>query len=86
MICLQEGDERFGAKSPEGVNSTFQPVFRSGSWSDKGPKQSMEDEFICVDDLTEYIGSSTGAFYGVYKICFIEYFKKVLFFKMIVCL
>ncbi|XP_010426702.1 PREDICTED: probable protein phosphatase 2C 47 [Camelina sativa] len=61
-----EGDERFGAKSPEGVNSTFQPVFRSGSWSDKGPKQSMEDEFICVDDLTEHIGSSTGAFYGVF--------------------
>lgn len=65
--CSQEGDERFGAKSPEGVNSTFQPVFRSGSWSDKGPKRSMEDEFICVDDLTEYIGSSTGAFYGVYE-------------------
>ncbi|KAG2329331.1 hypothetical protein Bca52824_000511 [Brassica carinata] len=59
-----EGEERFGAKSPEGQNSTWKPVFRSGSWSDKGPKRSMEDEFICVDDLKEHIGSSTGAFYG----------------------
>ncbi|XP_013592085.1 PREDICTED: probable protein phosphatase 2C 47 [Brassica oleracea var. oleracea] len=60
-----EGDERCG---PEGDNTTFQPVFRSGSWSDKGPKRSMEDEFICVDDLTEHIesSSSTGAFYGVF--------------------
>ncbi|KAF3528152.1 hypothetical protein DY000_02039368 [Brassica cretica] len=62
---LSEGDERCG---PEGDNTTFQPVFRSGSWSDKGPKRSMEDEFICVDDLTDHIGSSssTGAFYGVF--------------------
>ncbi|CAH8308663.1 unnamed protein product [Eruca vesicaria subsp. sativa] len=59
-----EGDKRCG---PEGEhNSTFKPVFRSGSWSDKGPKRSMEDEFICVDDLTDNIGSSTGAFYGVF--------------------
>ncbi|CAG7865216.1 hypothetical protein BRARA_I03483 [Brassica rapa] len=61
-----EGEERFGLKSPEGQNSTWEPVFRSGSWSDKGPKRSMEDEFICVDDLKDHIGSSTGAFYGVF--------------------
>ncbi|CAG7888320.1 hypothetical protein BRARA_A02087 [Brassica rapa] len=57
-----EGDQRC---CPEGDNTTFQLVFRSGSWSDKGPKRSMEDEFICVDDLTDHIGS-TGAFYGVF--------------------
>lgn len=65
MNITQEGEERFGLKSPEGQNSTWEPVFRSGSWSDKGPKRSMEDEFICVDDLKDHIGSSTGAFYGV---------------------
>lgn len=65
MKMVQEGEERFGLKSPEGQNSTWEPVFRSGSWSDKGPKRSMEDEFICVDDLKEHIGSSPGAFYGV---------------------
>ncbi|CAH2064386.1 unnamed protein product [Thlaspi arvense] len=37
-----EGDERFGEKSPEGVNATFQPVFRSGSCSDKGPKRTKK--------------------------------------------
>lgn len=86
MIVPQEGDERFGAKSPQGVNSTFQPVFRSGSWSDKGPKQSMEDEFICVDDLTEHIGSSTGAFYGVYIRSLSSNISKTFAFSENVCL
>lgn len=50
--------------------SGFSPVFRSGSCAEIGPKQYMEDEHICVDDLLEHLGAtvdfpSPGAFYGV---------------------
>ncbi|GKV21883.1 hypothetical protein SLEP1_g31818 [Rubroshorea leprosula] len=56
---------------PQHENSGFIPVFHSGSCSEKGPKQYMEDEFICVDDLRQHLGSaanlsSQGAFYGVF--------------------
>ncbi|XAR64270.1 Phosphoprotein phosphatase [Bertholletia excelsa] len=49
----------------------FCPVLRSGSCAEKGQKQYMEDEHICVDDLLEYLGAtvdfpSPGAFYGVF--------------------
>lgn len=48
----------------------FSPVFRSGSCAEIGPKQNMEDEHICIDDLVDHLGSppnlpSPGAFYGV---------------------
>lgn len=51
-------------------NSTFVPVFRSGSCSEIGPKPHMEDEYICIDNLPEHLGAtahscSPGAFYGV---------------------
>ncbi|KAH7845530.1 hypothetical protein Vadar_003214 [Vaccinium darrowii] len=51
--------------------SGFCPVFRSGSCAEKGPKQYMEDEHLCVDDLLEHLGAavdfpSPGAFYGVF--------------------
>lgn len=57
-------------KSPSIETSEFISVFRSGSCSEKGPKQYMEDEYICVDDLEEHLGASVnlpshGAFYGV---------------------
>ncbi|KAK4789480.1 hypothetical protein SAY86_016784 [Trapa natans] len=60
-----------GFKPPSTEISSFLPVLRSGSCSEKGPKQFMEDEYICVDDLREHIGSnadipSPGAFYGVF--------------------
>lgn len=50
--------------------SGFCPMFRSGSCAEIGPKQYMEDEHICVDDLLEHLGAtldfpSPGAFYGV---------------------
>ncbi|XP_028776708.1 probable protein phosphatase 2C 47 isoform X2 [Neltuma alba] len=45
--------------------SEFSPVFRSGSCSEKGPKQYMEDEFIAVDILHENL-PSPGAFYGIF--------------------
>ncbi|KAG7024093.1 putative protein phosphatase 2C 27 [Cucurbita argyrosperma subsp. argyrosperma] len=61
--------ETLGNKSPDGKTG-FLPVLRSGSCSEKGPKQYMEDEHICIDDLVEHIHAcadftSPGAFYGV---------------------
>ncbi|ONH95263.1 hypothetical protein PRUPE_7G060000 [Prunus persica] len=60
-----------GLKSPASETAEFVSVFRSGSCSEKGPKQYMEDEYICVDDLHEHLGQmenlpSPGAFYGVF--------------------
>ncbi|KAG0488483.1 hypothetical protein HPP92_007045 [Vanilla planifolia] len=51
--------------------SRFLPVFRSGSCSEIGPKTYMEDEHICIDNLTDHLGVgadflSPGAFYGVF--------------------
>ncbi|KAJ9172550.1 hypothetical protein P3X46_015775 [Hevea brasiliensis] len=62
IICL---------KSPATENSGFQPIFRSGSCSEKGPKQYMEDEYIIVDNLHQYLATAVncpvpGAFYGVF--------------------
>ncbi|VVA38731.1 PREDICTED: probable phosphatase 2C [Prunus dulcis] len=45
-----------GLKSPASETAEFVSVFRSGSCSEKGPKQYMEDEYICVDDLHEHLG------------------------------
>ncbi|KAK9129208.1 hypothetical protein Sjap_009695 [Stephania japonica] len=61
----------FGLKSPADGKSMFLPVFRSGSCAEIGPKQYMEDEHICIDNLLEHLGASTtlpapGAFYGVF--------------------
>ncbi|KAF8377457.1 hypothetical protein HHK36_030835 [Tetracentron sinense] len=58
-------------KSPSDEKSGFLPVFRSGSCSEIGPKQYMEDEHICIDNLLEHLGAtadcpSPGAFYGVF--------------------
>lgn len=60
-----------GLVSPSSENSVFLPIFRSGSWSEKGPKQYMEDEHICVDNLHKHLVTSAelpspGAFYGVF--------------------
>lgn len=56
-------------KSPD-ENSDCFPIYRSGNCVEQGPKQFMEDEHICIDDLVEHLGeavefSSLGAFYGV---------------------
>ncbi|PSS17176.1 Protein like [Actinidia chinensis var. chinensis] len=64
-------DIRVGIKSQSDGKSDFCPVLRSGSCAEKGPKQYMEDEHLCVDDLSEHIGPtvdipSPGAFYGVF--------------------
>ncbi|XP_074581933.1 putative protein phosphatase 2C 27 [Curcuma longa] len=57
--------------SPEQGQTAFLPVFRSGSCSEIGPKSSMEDEHICIDNLVTHLGApvnfpSPGAFYGVF--------------------
>ncbi|KAJ0968872.1 hypothetical protein J5N97_021749 [Dioscorea zingiberensis] len=46
-------------------------MFRSGSCSEIGPKQHMEDEHIRIDNLVDHLGAavnfpSPGAFYGVF--------------------
>ncbi|KAL1288748.1 hypothetical protein HN51_057227 [Arachis hypogaea] len=49
--------------------SKFSPTLRFGSCSEKGPKQFMEDEFICVDIIHEYSSAampSPAGFYGVF--------------------
>ncbi|XP_010523631.1 PREDICTED: probable protein phosphatase 2C 27 [Tarenaya hassleriana] len=58
-------------KSPSDEKSEFLPVYRSGSCAEQGPKQYMEDEHICIDNLGEHLDekvefSSPGAFYGVF--------------------
>ncbi|GKB37235.1 probable protein phosphatase 2C 27 [Tanacetum coccineum] len=50
----------------------FLPVIRSGSCAQKGPKQYMEDEHICIDNLLDLIDGteclpSLGAFNGVFE-------------------
>ncbi|KAH6759324.1 Protein phosphatase 2C family protein [Perilla frutescens var. frutescens] len=60
-----------GIRSPSDVKSSFLPVFRSGSCAEKGPKPSMEDVHVCIDNLPQYLGEvadvpSSGAFYGVF--------------------
>lgn len=49
-------------------------MIRSGSCAEKGPKEYMEDEHICIDNLLEHLDRtegfpSLGAFYGVCMRC-----------------
>ncbi|KAM0946813.1 putative protein-serine/threonine phosphatase [Dioscorea sansibarensis] len=60
-----------GLTSPSDDQTKFLPVFRSGSYSEIGPKQCMEDEHIRIDNLNDHLGAavnfpSPGAFYGVF--------------------
>ncbi|KAF6154324.1 hypothetical protein GIB67_026780 [Kingdonia uniflora] len=60
-----------GLKSPSDIKAGYLPIFRSGSCSEIGPKQYMEDEHICIDNLLEHLGATVkfptpGAFYGVF--------------------
>ncbi|WOL05979.1 putative protein phosphatase 2C 27 isoform X1 [Canna indica] len=57
--------------SPQAGQKAFLPVYRSGSFSEIGPKTYMEDEHICIDNLVQHLGPSAnfrspGAFYGVF--------------------
>ncbi|AES95333.1 putative protein-serine/threonine phosphatase [Medicago truncatula] len=60
-----------GLKTNTEDKSEFPLILRSGSSSEKGPKQYMEDEFICIDILRESIAQQVdlpypSAFYGVF--------------------
>ena len=49
----------------------FIPSIRSGSHTDKGYRESNEDEHICIDNLSAHLGDLFGcplpsAFYGVF--------------------
>ncbi|KAH9622275.1 hypothetical protein KSS87_001375 [Heliosperma pusillum] len=49
----------------------FLPTIRSGSFADIGPRRSMEDQHIMIDDLSMHLGSlfacpKPSAFYGVF--------------------
>ncbi|CAH8337070.1 unnamed protein product [Eruca vesicaria subsp. sativa] len=57
----------------EPVTSEFVPKISSGSYADKGElRENMEDEHICIDDLSAHLGSSffkfplPVSFYGVF--------------------
>ncbi|XP_021746933.1 probable protein phosphatase 2C 27 [Chenopodium quinoa] len=59
------------SKTPSDEKSGFLPVYRSGSCAEIGPKQYMEDEHVCIDNLREHLGASDdfpcpAAFYGVF--------------------
>lgn len=71
LMPASELDSAVGMTSPSDVISSYIPVFRSGSCAEKGPKQYMEDEHICIDNLPQHLGDaagfpSSGAFYGVF--------------------
>ncbi|KAM0019572.1 putative protein-serine/threonine phosphatase [Helianthus debilis subsp. tardiflorus] len=60
-----------GIKSVSDGKSEYMPMIRSGSCAEKGPKEYMEDEHICIDNLLEHLDRieglpSLGAFYGVF--------------------
>jgi len=64
-----------GSKSSSEEKTEFLPIFRSGSCAERGPKQYMEDEHVCIDDLIQHMGPAStiplpGAFYGVRIFCF----------------
>ena len=62
-----------GLKQEEDFDSSipvYVPTIRSGSYADIGPKRFMEDEHICVDDLSSQVSClsqlpNPSAFYAV---------------------
>nr|GLL37140.1 probable protein phosphatase 2C 27 isoform X1 [Ipomoea trifida]GMD40329.1 probable protein phosphatase 2C 27 [Ipomoea batatas] len=74
LVASADLDFDYGVKEaqcPSKGKPSFIPVYRSGSYAEKGPKQYMEDEHIRIDHLLEHYGetagfTSSGAFYGVF--------------------
>ncbi|CAH2063106.1 unnamed protein product [Thlaspi arvense] len=79
MVAEAEGLFQQGiSTSPVGLKpeddssvSVYVPTIRSGSYADIGPKKFMEDEHICVDDLSSQVGClfelpKPSAFYAVF--------------------
>lgn len=48
----------------ENWGKDYLPEYRSGGYSDRGIRRTMEDAHVCIDDLEEQLGTR-GAFYGV---------------------
>ncbi|XP_074281209.1 putative protein phosphatase 2C 27 [Silene latifolia] len=53
------------------INSGFQPILRSGEWSDIGGRNYMEDTHVCIADLAQNYGHKQDneeavSFYGVF--------------------
>ncbi|KAJ0968999.1 hypothetical protein J5N97_021876 [Dioscorea zingiberensis] len=60
-----------GLPTLSGEETKFLHMFRSGSCSEIGPKQRMEDEHIRIDNLVDHLGTAVNfpspcAFYGVF--------------------
>ncbi|KMT19255.1 hypothetical protein BVRB_1g014370 [Beta vulgaris subsp. vulgaris] len=70
-IDTDSDDGSVCSKTPSDEKPGFLPVFRSGSCAEIGPKQFMEDEHVCIDNLREHLDASDefpspAAFYGVF--------------------
>jgi hypothetical protein len=68
QIAREEHDAAINGR--EVVKVEFQPVYRSGVWSDTGRRPVMEDAHVRIDDLETHLGpegdrEAAGAFYGV---------------------
>lgn len=60
-------------KSSSEDKTEFLPVLRSGSCAERGPKDYMEDEHVCIDNLCDHLDAvaelpTPGAFYGVQRL------------------
>ncbi|KAK4767725.1 hypothetical protein SAY87_002866 [Trapa incisa] len=57
--------------SPSNEKLEFVPTLRSGCCAERGPKDFMEDEHVCINNLVDHLGETTDcpsprAFYGVF--------------------
>ncbi|KAG6538892.1 probable protein phosphatase 2C 57 [Zingiber officinale] len=57
-------------KGTKGCETNFLPIVRSGAWVDIGFRKTMEDTYVCWDNLMQDCGTKTfgepSAFYGVF--------------------
>lgn len=74
-LCSSQVDikpvEKIPDVSLESAVLQFVPSIRSGSFADIGPRRYMEDEHVCIDDLSSHLGPcfkfpKPNAFYGVF--------------------
>ncbi|KAL1189280.1 putative protein phosphatase 2C 49 [Cardamine amara subsp. amara] len=68
---IESGDSFLDEEDCSSSVSFYVPVIRSGSYADIGPRRFMEDEHICIDDLSSRVGSlyelpKPSAFYAVF--------------------
>ncbi|CAH8333588.1 unnamed protein product [Eruca vesicaria subsp. sativa] len=66
LTCSESDDDECSSNV-----SFFVPGIRSGRYADIGPRRSMEDEHICIEDLSSRVGSlhelpKPSAYYAVF--------------------